>query len=270
MFDMLSYIPTKGITMTFMTTPKVLTFEQAGKSPQQFQAEAHATISDTFANLKMGVTPTKKILQDSLRDAAAHSEHPTSHYLLTDGVPSDVSVSELARIINKRENPERNPLTLISCTNVDSECEWMKEVSRGGVGEIEFSQLTAGCRFVQVEEKAAFCSEVDDYGDESREVKKDQGDAFPYTKGLWLLSNLVGAISPDDLDALDENVPLTKFTLDELMGRVHSSAEYDYYFAHNKHGRKYLHLKGRFATEQVHASAIVPKNKRGKGGCIMM
>jgi hypothetical protein len=99
-------------------------------------------------------------------------------------------------------------------------------------------------------------------------VKKDQGDAFPYTKGLWLLSNLVASISPDDLDALDENVPLTKFTLDELMGRVHSPAEYDYYFTHNKHGKHYASLKSRFATESVHARVIVPKKK--KGDCTIM
>ena len=246
MFDILSYIPTQGITMTFMTTPLTLTFQQAGKSPQQFQAEAHQILSDTFANLQMGVTPTKKILTASFKDAAAHPEHPTSHYLLTDGVPSDSSVGELTSLINKRADPERNPLTLISCTNVDSECEWMKEV----------------------EEKAKFCSEVDDYGDESREVKKDQGDGFPYTKGLWLLSNLVASISPDDLDALDEDVPLTKFTLDELMGRVHSPEEYDYYFSHNRHGKKYSSIKSRFASEHVHARSIVSKKK--KGDCSIM
>jgi hypothetical protein len=247
MFDILSYIPTKGIKMHFMNTVTVLTFEQEGKSPQTFQAESHKQISDTFAALRMGVTPTRKILTDGLRDAAAHPEHPTAHYLLTDGVPSDCSVDQLISIINKRDDPERNPLTLISCTNVDSECAWMKDV----------------------EEKALFCSEVDDFGDEAREVKKDQGDAFPYTKGLWLLSNLVAAISPNDLDALDENVPLTKFTLDDLMGRVHSAAEYDYYFAHNKHGKQFKKFKERFATEQVHSISIIPKSDRKKSCSIM-
>lgn len=36
---------------------------------------------------------------------------------------------------------------------------------------------------VQVEEKAPFTSEVDDYHDEKREVIHDQGNGFPYTKG---------------------------------------------------------------------------------------
>jgi hypothetical protein len=38
-------------------------------------------------------------------------------------------------------------------------------------------------------------------------------------QGMWLLSNLVAAINPHDLDALDENVPFTKFTLD---GRLYA------------------------------------------------
>lgn len=91
-----------------------------------------------------------------------------------------------------------------------------------------------------MEEQAAFCSEVDDFQDEKEEVLKDQGPAFPYTKGLWLLGHLVGAISPDDIDALDENVPFTKYTLDELLGREHSPQEYRYYFDRNPHSRKYL------------------------------
>lgn len=128
MFDILSYVPTKGIQMTFMTTKDVLTFDQHGKTPQQFQIEAHQIISDTFASLNYGVTPTKRILTSSLQDAEVHPEHPTSHYLLTDGVPSDCSPSDLAKLMCKRKNPERNPITLISCTNVDSEAAWMKEV----------------------------------------------------------------------------------------------------------------------------------------------
>ena len=73
-----------------------------------------------------------------------------------------------------------------------------------------------------------------------------------------------------DLDALDENVPLTKFTLDELMGRVHSVEEYNYYFTHNKHGKKFRGMQERFATEHVHASAIVPRKQKKKDGCSIM
>ena len=52
---------------------------------------------------------------------------------------------------------------------------------------------------------------------------------------MWLLSNLVAAINPHDLDALDENVPFTKYTLDSLLGVTTSYADYKYYFDCNPH-----------------------------------
>ena len=63
-----------------------------------------------------------------------------------------------------RPSPERSPFTFMSCTGNDDDVEWMKEC----------------------EEKAPYCSEFDDYGDESREILKDQGKAFPYSFGLHL------------------------------------------------------------------------------------
>jgi hypothetical protein len=65
-----------------------------------------------------------RILKTSFADAAKNSGFPTAHYLLTDGCPSDASTKAVGDAIKNRHNPERNPLTLISCTNVDSECEW--------------------------------------------------------------------------------------------------------------------------------------------------
>ena len=72
----------------------------------------------------MGVTPTKRILTKSFADAAQHSAIPTAHFLLTDGVPSDASEQDIGRLIKNRANPQQNPVTLISCTNVDSECKF--------------------------------------------------------------------------------------------------------------------------------------------------
>ena len=65
-----------------------------------------------------------KILKRSLSDAANSSRFPTAHYLLTDGCPSDASTRAVGDAIKNRKSPDRNPMTLISCTNVDSECEW--------------------------------------------------------------------------------------------------------------------------------------------------
>lgn len=37
-------------------------------------------------------------------------------------------------------------------------------------------------------------------------------------------------MNPEDLDAMDESVPFTKFTLDNLLGIVHNEASYRHYF----------------------------------------
>lgn len=101
-----------------------------------------------------------------------------------------------------------NPVTFLSCTNEDEAVEWMKDC----------------------EEIAPYCAESDDFGDESREVLGDQGDALPYTRGFWLICQLVAAMNPDDLDAMDESIPFTKATLDNLLGIQHNEESYRYYF----------------------------------------
>ena len=96
----------------------------------------------------------------------------------------------------------------MSCTNDDAATEWMKEC----------------------EEIAPYCAEFDDYLDESREVLRDQGKAFPYSYGLHLVAQIVAAFNPHDLDAMDESVPFAKRTLDDLLGYQTSQQEYKYYF----------------------------------------
>ena len=44
------------------------------------------------------------------------------------------------------------------------------------------------------------------------------------------MCHLVAALNPTDLDALDESVPFTKKTLDNLLGRELSGEEYGHYF----------------------------------------
>ena len=39
-------------------------------------------------------------------------------------------------------------------------------------------------------------------------------------------------MNPDDLDAMDESIPFTKFTLDNLLGIVSNDASYQHYFDH--------------------------------------
>lgn len=206
-----------------------------------FQMEAHTILHQTFQGLRLGSTPTFKTLQESFSEASRHPD-PTMHYLLTDGVPSDTSVYDLCEFIQRRQNPTKNPIQLISCTNVDSECQWMKDL----------------------EEKIQYCSELDDYLDEKHEVLQDQGPAFPYSKGLWIVSHLISSICPHDLDSIDEQVPFTKYTLDELMGRVHNRREYEYYYKYHPSGKKYKKYFQQFLTESKHASEIIPNYKKGK------
>jgi len=66
--------------------------------------------------------------------------------------------------------------------------------------------------------------------DEAREVLRDQGEALPFSKGFHLICQLVAAMNPDDLDAMDESVPFTKFTLDNLLGVVSNDKSYQHYF----------------------------------------
>lgn len=108
-------------------TSRILILSQQNKTPKMFQYEYHELISTTFKSLRLGGTPTLATLKRGFQEASLHQD-PTSHYLLTDGVPSDASIQDVSNLILHRANPQRNPLTLISCTNVDSECEWMKEV----------------------------------------------------------------------------------------------------------------------------------------------
>jgi hypothetical protein len=115
---------------------------------------------------------------------------------------------EIERLLVHRQNPEGNPVTFISCTNEDGAVEWMKDV----------------------EEIAPYCSEADDFDDEAREVLRDQGLALPFTRGFHLICSLVAAMNPDDLDAMDESVPFTKATLDNLLGIEHNEESFRHYF----------------------------------------
>jgi len=235
--EILAFIPTKSIEIRFMNAENVIKLSRSGKSVDQFTVNAHAQIVDNFSTVAVKYkTPTLRVLTEAFRSASV-SPDPCMHYLFTDGVPTDSLVQQVADLITTRAHPDRNPLTLISCSDEDEEVNWMKEV----------------------EEVAPFCSELDDYQDEKSEVLNDQGVGFPYTKGYWLISQLVSAINPNDLDAIDENLPFTKDTLDNMLGRVHTPQEYQYYFERNPHASLYLDLYGRFLNERGFARAFVSR-----------
>jgi hypothetical protein len=110
----------------------------------------------------------------------------------------------------------------------------------------------------KVEEVAPYCSELDDFKAEQREVITDQGTAFPFTRGFWLVCQLCAAVYPDDLDAIDESLPFSKYTLDLLLGRTHTTQEYRYYFERNPHAILYVDQYMRLRDEPAYTRNIIP------------
>jgi hypothetical protein len=115
-----------------------------------------------------------------------------------------------------------------------------------------------------VEEAAPFTAEIDDYIAEKAEVLNDQGPAFPYTRGLWLVSQLVAAVNPHDLDAMDESLPFSKYTLDELLGRKHTDEEYKYYFDRNPHSKMYGDKYFDMLRVHGHCRQVVSVQEQGR------
>ena len=219
-----------------MNRPNKIVLEHRDLTPTQFAEKAHRLLREACRSGPSGGTPTYEKLKASLDNARGN----TMHYLFTDGVPNS-GPEQVAQLILNRARPKQNPISLVSCTDVDAECEWMKEI----------------------EEDAPYVSETDDYVAERKEVIHDQGPAFPYSKGLWLLCLLVGAINPYDLDALDDSKPLSKFTLDNIMGRTLTIEEYKVYWnAHPKHS-EYSSYFNRLSTESTHTEQIIGKRSVG-------
>lgn len=240
LIDILSFIPVPSLEIHFLNASNVISLPRIGKDPALFQREAHDAIRRTFSSIDVKYkTPTHRVLSNALRQAASHRE-PTLIYLFTDGLPSDATTEAVSQLIITRQNPQHCPITLISCSDNDEEVDWMKEV----------------------EEIASYCSEIDDYKAEKDEVIYDQGSGFPYTRGFWLISQLVAAINPDDLDAMDENLPFTKNTLDNMLGRVHTYQEYQFYFERNPHAPLYLDVYPQFMTINGFARKIISKDEQ--------
>jgi hypothetical protein len=153
-------------------------------------------------------------------------------------LPTGASTERIGELIRDRKSPQDNPFTFLTCTDDDAQAEWMKEI----------------------EEKALWCAELDDFGDEREEVLKDQGAAFPFSYGLWILCNLVAAINPNDLDAIDESYPFSKSTLDNLdnlLGRKVTDTEYRHYFDSHPGARTYAGSFSKLATEPRFAKEIL-------------
>lgn len=228
-FDMLAYIPTHKISISFLNRTEQLILSHHGKTPEQFSQHAHLEINKLFKKTPSGGTPLYQILSQAFK-----ATNNTMHYVFTDGEPGDASIEQMKQLVLQR-NYKMHPLTFLSCTSDDASAEWMK----------------------RIENEAPFTAELDDFVSERSEVQKAQGAAFPFTRGFWLICQLVAAINPDDLDALDEAIPFSKKTLDDLMGRKTTLTEYQRYFQMNPNAVKYGYLQQQFEREDVVAQHIL-------------
>lgn len=208
--EILAYVPKNDVSVVFFNRRNTVNLSRQGsETPEQYISRANLDIDRAFnAEKPMYRTPALRVLQKSIDQGRGKS---VSRYFFCDGQPDGGAheVDQIKGLIKNRQNPERNPITFMSCSEIDDDVEWMKEL----------------------EEVASYAAEYDDYESEAKEVLGDQGQALPFTRGFYLVSQLVAAFNPDDLDAMDESVPFTKNTLDNLLGYKTNRKEYEQYFA---------------------------------------
>jgi hypothetical protein len=207
MMELVAHVPFQKADVRFLNRPTRLSFVRNNRTPQALLQDMYRQIDQAFGPRPSGSTPAFERLQESF---ALSSGHSVARYFFGDGIPDGgvMIQQQIIAMLKNRPNPSLTPVTFISCSNEDEQVEWMKDA----------------------EELAPYCSESDDYHDEATEVLRDQGKALPYTKGFHLVCQLVAAMNPDDLDAMDESVPFTKATLDNLLGIEHNVETYKYYF----------------------------------------
>lgn len=221
MIELMAYVICPPITIYYLNRTDTLRLQRdAGETPAAFIERAEAELNVSFGIEPAYRTPALEAIEASL---SRHPGKSVLRYFLGDGVPNggEPARQQIVNMLVYRTNPERNPFTFMSCTGNDADVEWMKEC----------------------EERAPYCSEFDDYGDESREITKDQGKAFPYSFGLHLVAQIVAAFNPTDLDAMDESVPFARQTLSNLLGYQSSPQEYRYYFDSFMQAQRRLPLK---------------------------
>ncbi|KAL7528470.1 hypothetical protein ACHAXR_002460 [Thalassiosira sp. AJA248-18] len=221
MMELLAYVPSPPITIRLLNRSDIITLEKnEGELPQAYIQRTEDILLNTFKRNPSGTTPALEAIRASLD---RNNGMKVLRYFMGDGVPNGgvTACRQIQTLIMNRAHPHDNPFTFMSCTNQDDQVEWMKTT----------------------EEKAPYCAEFDDYMDESREVLRDQGNAFPYSFGLHLVAQIVAAFNPHDLDAMDESCPFTHQTLDNLLGYQSSKEEYRYYFDSFREAQLKLTLK---------------------------
>ena len=263
MIEIVAYVPFNQIGIEFLNRKNRISLKRNGRAPKDFLSDAYSQIDAVFRQGPSGTTPALEKLKESLLRGQGTN---IARYFFGDGVPNGGrrAIEQITQLLLDRSDPESNPVTFISCTNEDEAVEWMKDAEEvslterrkriitllyklNGLDWIGLEVLQFGSRlfiifccfsipnfvcfvFVFVFQIALYCSESDDFADEAKEVYRDQGAALPYSKGFHLICQWVAAMNPEDLDAMDESIPFTKFTLDNLLGVVSNEETYRHYF----------------------------------------
>jgi hypothetical protein len=208
LFDILAVVPKPAVRVHFLNRrDNIVLQQQAAEQPAAFVQRAKVAIDAAFSMPPGGTTP---ILEKLITSFAAGAGRKVFRYLLCDGVPDGgrSAIDQICALVCGRQAPASNPITFMSCSNVDEEVEWMKEL----------------------ESVATYAAEYDDYRTEAREVSDNQGLVLPFTHGFYVIGTLVAAMYPEDLDAMDESVPLTKFSYDNILGVTTTPQEYRHYW----------------------------------------
>ena len=219
LMKLLQVVPTRDVTLSFLDRREVILIQRQGRTPEQFFAQAQQVINQAFASPPRGGTPIYANVIQMLQSARG----PTAHYLFTDGIPSDSRYTAEQEIkltqdaLLSRGNPQQTPFTIGCCSDQPTDTLWIHEVEE------------EACR----PGRPGFVAALQNFRAEQLEVLNDQGPEFPYSQAMWLLCNLTAAMNPNDLDALDQHAPLSKPTLDNILGHVTTPAEYESYF--NQH-----------------------------------
>lgn len=239
MAELLSCLPGKKITFSFMNRNDRITLENKENTPEECKKKLHDKINEIFIKEPEGQTPTYKTLEKALDSC---KDHPTHICVFTDGVPASLDIPDQAEhiqcvkdLVIARSNPEQFPVTFMSCTNNDDDVEWLKGLD----GD------------------AQFCAELDDYLSELKEILEKQGKGFKlFSHGFYIMCCLAAALDKTRLDALDETKPFTRKTMNELRGVPYTVKEYLKYFKKHPEYNRYKKYKSQFTRDDIEAKDI--------------
>ena len=141
LMEILAYIPTPTIIVAFLNRNIQLDLiHNQGEPPASFFATCCDKINSVFRERPAGTTPYSARIQQSF---ARFQGKKVAWYFFGDGriklatyivnnlgVPDggQMGIKQIESAVANRQNPQQNPVTFFSCTNEDSEVEWMKNL----------------------------------------------------------------------------------------------------------------------------------------------